>query len=148
MGTKRKTNKKCENARNEGPQKVIRHPQLRILRILKKVQKILKFTILKLILVWPVPWMKPQLVKSSKRKTRLTTIILKRKTKNKENYKNKNYKKFTTILISFSTWISKKKIFLLLFLKIILFVHFFPSIFLIPKCKSDFFFKKVFFNSP
>merc|ERR1712062_287692 len=46
--------------------------------------------------------------KSSKRKTRLTTILIKRKTKNKENYKNKNYKKFTTILISFSTWISKK----------------------------------------
>merc|ERR1712029_931406 len=36
------------------------------------------------------------------------------KKKNKENYKNKNYKKFTTILISFSTWISKKN-FLLLF---------------------------------
>merc|ERR1712004_757060 len=101
--------------RKEGPQKVIRHPQLRILRIPKKVQKILKFRILKLILVWPVPWMKLQLVKSSKRKTRLTTIILKRKTKNKENYKNKNYKKFTTILISFSTWISKNGFFFFLF---------------------------------
>merc|ERR1712029_77217 len=86
----------------------------------------------------------------SKRKTRLTTIILKRKTKNKENYKNKNYKKFTTILISFSTWISKKKIFFAaLFKNNFICSLFFPPIFFIPKCKSDFFFsKKFFFNSP
>merc|ERR1712029_504296 len=86
----------------------------------------------------------------SKRKTRLTTIILKRKTKNKENYKNKNYKKFTTILISFSTWISKKKIFFCCsFKKLILFVHFFPSNFFYPKMQVRIFFQKsFFFNSP
>merc|ERR1712029_1052199 len=101
---------------------------------LKKVQKILKFRILKLILVWPVPWMNPQLVKSSKRKTRLTTILIKRKTKNKENYKNKNYKKFTTILISFSTWISKKKnFFAALFKNNFICSLFFPPIFFNPK---------------
>merc|ERR1711862_152154 len=104
----------------------------------KKVQKILKFRILKLILVWPVPWMKLQLVKSSKRKTRLTTILIKRKTKNKENYKNKNYKKFTTILISFSTWISKKKNFFCRpFLKIFLLFPFFPPIFFLSQNASQ-----------
>merc|ERR1712029_252637 len=87
----------------------------------------------------------------SKRKTRLTTIILKRKTKNKENYKNKNYKKFTTILISFSTWISKKKkFFLLLFLKINFICSLFFPPFFYPKMQVRIFFSKkfFFFNSP
>merc|ERR1712029_360374 len=148
MKNQKKNQQKMRKRAERRPQKVIRHPQLRILRILKKVQKILKFRILKLILVWPVPWMKPQLVKSSKRKTRLTTIILKRKTKNKENYKNKNYKKFTTILISFSTWISKKNFFAALFKNNFICSLFFPPIFFIPKCKSDFFFQKSFFLIP
>merc|ERR1712029_626150 len=88
-------------------------------------------------------------VASSMDEAPISKIIEEKNKANNHGYKNKNYKKFTTILISFSTWISKKKFFLLLFLKILLFVHFFSlQFFLSQNASQIFFFQKSFFLIP